>query len=92
MKPDGWLWELRRWLRLKPPIWEAPQWEQMSWDEKMAVWQRHRKINRWLSIIYLTCFFGSWAWAVKGGSNVYIAAAFDIIMLMCFVIAGQLID
>lgn len=77
---------------MKPPIWETPEWEQMTWDEKMAIWRRHQKINRWLGGIYVTCFFGSMIWAIKGGGNVYIAAAFNIIMLLCICIAGYLID
>ena len=36
---------IRDFFKRRPPIWETPEWDDMSWDEKMALWERHKKIN-----------------------------------------------
>ncbi|HHY11371.1 MAG TPA: hypothetical protein GX529_01955 [Firmicutes bacterium] len=92
MKIRSWTGTLRKWLRLKPPVWETPEWDQMSWDEKMAIWHRHRKINIVLSCIYLACFIGSLLWVIKTGRDGKILGVFNVIMIVCICIAMFLMD
>lgn len=92
MKFRRWTGALRKWLRLKPPVWETPEWDLMSWDEKMELWQRHRRVNIILSCIYVACFIGSFLWVLKTGRDAKILIVLNIIMLACIVTAMFLMD
>ncbi|HAF66190.1 MAG: hypothetical protein WBL52_06505 [Bacillota bacterium] len=92
MKFSEWKGALRKWLRLKPPVWETPEWDEMSWEEKMAIWHKHRRINIVLSCIYIACFLGSLLWVVKTGRDAKILGLLNIIMFACIFAAMFLLD
>ncbi|MGI6164040.1 MAG: hypothetical protein ACOYEQ_08980 [Bacillota bacterium] len=83
----------------KPPIWETPEWDNMSWDEKMAMWQRHRKINLVLGSIFIVCFLGSLMWYIRGRVldtagryDLAISIGIIAIMAVCLYAARNLMD
>jgi predicted acyltransferase len=92
VKFSRWTGVVRKWLRLKPPVWETPQWDEMSWEEKMALWRKHRKINIVLSCIYVACFLGSFLWVVKTGRDAKLLGLLNLIMLACILAAMFLMD
>ena len=82
----------RKRFGLNPPVWETSKWDEMSWDEKMAIWHRHRKISTVLTFIYLVCFVGSLLWVVNNSADAKVVGAFNVIMLVCLFIARFLMD
>lgn len=92
MKLGRWITGVRKWLKRKPPIWETPEWDEMSWEEKMAIWRKHRKINIFLSCVYLACFVGSLLWVVKTGRDAKVLALLNIVMFGCIYAAMFLLD
>lgn len=86
-------------FKRKPPIWETPQWEDMSWDEKMALWERHRKINFVLGCIFMCSFLGSLGWYIRGEvkgtagtHDLAITVVVVVVMGLCLYLARNLID
>jgi len=90
---------IRGFFKRQPPIWETPEWDDMSWDEKMALWERHKKINFVLGCIFVCSFLGSLAWYVRGEVK-GTAGAYDLIiaigvvsvMGLCLYLARNLMD
>ncbi len=92
MKFKGWAKGIKKLLKPRPPIWETREWESMSWDEKMAIWRRHKKINAILAGIFVFCFIASFMWALKTAIDIRIVIAFNVIMFSCLYAARYLME
>ena len=89
MKFSRWTGVVRKWLRLKPPVWETPQWDEMSWEEDGPV-EEAQEINIVLSCIYVACFLGSLLWVVNRACK--LLGLLNLIMLACILAAMFLMD
>ena len=72
-------------FRRKPPIWDTPEWDELSWDEKMALWEKHRKISIVLGLAFIVCLLGSIGWYLSERAR-GTAGSYDLLVLIVSIV------